>query len=160
MTTSLCVCVQLLALSHLQNSTCFGSNSGRRSRCQTPRRTLTYVDRCMVPGPQLAKVLICVDTKRLSTLAIPLLHSKTSSSAARSFSEVISRHSLNMTQGPLAQQQPAPAVQHPPQIRRGPGEETVPAFLSGTGIHKVVKSLISRLSSAPGQLACLSQSLH
>lgn len=40
---------------------------------------------------------------------------------------------------------------HPPQIRLGPGEDTVPAFPRRSGIHKVVKSLIRRLSSAPGQ---------
>lgn len=89
----------------------FWLKSGRRGRCQTPRGVLTDVDRCTGPRLQLAGVLMCADTERLPILAIPPLHSRTSSSsAALSSSEVRSRHSLNMTQGPIAQQQPAPAI--------------------------------------------------
>lgn len=90
---------------------CLKSGKVRRSGCQTPRRALTYVDRCVVPGLQLAEVLTCVDTERLPTLATPPLHSEIfSSSAALSSSKVISRRSQNVTQGSVAQQQPAPAV--------------------------------------------------
>lgn len=53
---------------------------------------------------------------------------------------------------------------HPPQIRLGPGECTVPvrpSFPKGSRIHEVVKSLIRRLLSAPGQsCTSLTVALH
>lgn len=111
------------------------------------------MNRCTVLGMQLAKELICVDTMRLPVLAMPPLHSKTSSSsAALSSSKVRSRHLLNVTQGPIAQQQFAPAF-HIRQNKAGPGQRhsACPAFPTGSGIHKVVKSLITRLSGAQRQ---------
>lgn len=93
---------------------CFGLKVWQDEGGRTSRGALTDVNRCMMQRLQLAEVLILVDTKRLPSFAILLLHSKTSSSsAALSSSEVKSQHSLNMTQGPIAQRQTAPALHIP-----------------------------------------------
>lgn len=87
-----------------------------------------------------------VDMERLPILASTLLHSETSfSSATLSSSKVMCRHSINVTQRPVAQQQPAPAIHilH----KEGWVWPNTPALLlyKGAWIHKVVKSLIRRL---------------
>lgn len=129
--------------------------SGRRSRCQTLRSALTYVDRCMVPGLQLAEPLICVDTE--------ITNSGHPSTALKDLLLICCTLFLKGHKSALAEYDSGAHCTtaactcrpHPPQIRLGTGEDTVPAFLRGRGIHKVVKRLIRRLSSAPGQ-SCMS----
>lgn len=78
-------------------------------------------------------------------------HEETFSFATHPSSKVISRRSPNVTQRPVAQQQPAPAM--PVLHKEGWARPNTPfpLFYKGAWIHKVVKSPIRRLSSAPGQ---------
>lgn len=85
-----------------------------------------------------------VDMERLPILASTLLETSFSS-ATLSSSKVMCRHSINVTQRPVAQQQSAPAIHvlH----KEGWVWPNTPALLlyKGAWIHKVVKGLIRRL---------------
>lgn len=107
-------------------------------KCHPCRSGLTYVDRCTVLRLQLAG-------------ALTAWHEETFSFATHSSSKVISRRSLNVTQRPVAQQQPAPAVLVLHKEGWAQPNTPFPLFYKGAWIHKVVKRPIRRLSSAPGQ---------
>lgn len=132
-----CFDILLLGLSGEQYKIVVFVLSGTH-KCQTSRSGLTYVDRCMVLGLQLAEALMS-------------WHEETFSSATHSSSKVISWRSLNVTQRPVAQQQPAPAIHVLHKEGWAEPNTQFPLFYKGAWIRKVVKNPIRRLSSAPGQ---------
>ena len=114
----------------------------------------------MVPGQQLAKTFICVDMERLPTLAIP-------SAALKDLLLICCTLFLKGQKSTLTKYDSgahcttaaSTCLIHPPHITLGPGQDIFPALLCGfntsSRIHKVVKSLIRRLSGALGQ-SCMS----
>lgn len=113
-----------------KHCSCFGLKSGTRGWCQTPRGVLTDVDRCMVPGLQLTKVIKWVDAGRLHILAIPPLHSKTSlviccTLFLRGQKSTLTKYDS----GAHCTTAACTCRPHPPQIRLGPDDGTVPALL-------------------------------
>lgn len=126
----------LLGLSSEQYKSCFGLSGTHKY--QTSRSGLTYVDRCMVLGLQLAEALMS-------------WHEETFSSATHSSSKVLSWRWLNVTQKPVAQQQPAPVIHVLHKEGWAKPNTQFPLFYKGAWIRKAVKSPIRRLSSAPGQ---------
>lgn len=97
----------------------------RRVKCQTPRGRLTDVDRCMVPGLQLAKAFICADTE--------ITHSGHASTAIEDLLLICCTLFLKGQKSTLTKCDPGAycttaactCPSYPPQIRLGPGKGTV-----------------------------------